>query len=147
MRLCGIRRPFIVAAAITAALALVALLLVDVVSPRSRTVTRFDTIATRILEYAQANDGLPDSLRNLPPRQGYDNNIQDGWGRDILYQVTADGAVTLTSHGEDGRAGGQDDGADLVATFSARGSDGKWRSEVQWTYMSWQSVGTRRAQP
>ena len=103
--------------------------------PRGLTVTRICLIKGRIFQYARSHNQLPHSLSDLPLTPGYDNSICDGWGRAIAYEVSPSGLVTLTSRGRDGKVGGSDKDADMVATFPTRDAQGRWSyTTIQWNH-------------
>jgi hypothetical protein len=83
----------------------------------------------RALRYAAAHDALPSSLIDLPPIEGYSNDVTDGWRRPILWRVEGDEA-TLTSYGRDGVAGGTGEDADMIGIFQAKSADGRWAAEL-----------------
>jgi hypothetical protein len=104
-------------------------LFVDIIPPRSVTHMHMLTMKRRILRYAAANDSLPTSLEQLPILEGYTNEVTDGWGRPILWQVEGT-KVTLTSYGRDGVPGGSGEDADMVGVFQAKTADGHWAKEM-----------------
>lgn len=129
-----VKRAGINLAFLTIALAVFALICADVIPPRSLTVTHMEILKRRLLRYAQLHGELPKSLADLPKLEGYDNGVQDGWKRDIIYEVSRLGVVTLRSLGRDGIAGGVGEDADLVRSFPARDVQGRWNSEsVSWS--------------
>jgi uncharacterized membrane protein YpjA len=73
------------------------------ISPRELTATRMWVIKRRILQYAHSYNQMPYSLSDLLTIEGYDNSIEDGWGRVITSKVSPLGTVTLISLGRDGR--------------------------------------------
>jgi hypothetical protein len=103
--------------------------------PQTLTANRMWLIKRRILRFAQSHNQLPHSLSDLPVMMGYDNSTRDEWGRDIAYDVSALGLVTLTSLGRDGRIGGTGKNADMVATFTSHDTQGRWSGElVDWSH-------------
>ena len=65
--------------------------------------------------------------------EGYDNSVQDAWGRELIYSVT-DGEVELRSNGADRKPQGHGEDRDLIRRFPLRDSDGGWSDElVDWT--------------
>lgn len=94
-------------------------LFIATIPPRDLTITRIGITRVRIRAYWKTHGRLPPSLSDLPPTPGRDNATVDGWGRDILYQVTGRSAVTLTSLGADGTAGGTGLDEDIVVRFDA----------------------------
>jgi hypothetical protein len=60
----------------------------------------------------------------LPTRQGYANQITDGWGRTLIYSVNEHGIISLTSLGRDGKTGGQGDDVDMTQRYRTRNKDG-----------------------
>ena len=60
-----------------AVLVAVAVLLVDVIPPRSITELPMMGLKLRIMEYAIAHGELPSALAILPAREGHDNELHD----------------------------------------------------------------------
>jgi hypothetical protein len=107
---------------------------VDRIPPRPLTATRMQVLKRRVLQYAQVHGELPKSLATLPPMDGYDNSIRDGWKRDIIFEVSASGVVSFRSLGRDGMIGGSGEDVDIVRSFPSRDSSGKWNDEmVDWS--------------
>lgn len=72
----------------------------------------------RICEYAEKHGGkFPQTLVDLPLKEGYDNSINDGWGNPIDYAVESR-KVTIKSLGSDRKVGGEGDCEDLIRTFT-----------------------------
>jgi hypothetical protein len=94
--------------------------------PGSLTSTRVFVTKRRILQFAHSQNRLPDSLSELPLMTGYDNSLQDEWGRAITYDVTPTGVVTLSSLGRDDKIGGAGKDEDLNSSFSSHDSQGRW---------------------
>ena len=109
------------------------LLLVDTVPPRSLTHAHMHMMKRRILRYAGTHDALPTSIEQLPRIDGFANEVTDGWGRAILWQIK-DGEFTLISYGRDGMAGGDGEDADMIAVFRVKTEDGVWADE----FCEWQ---------
>jgi hypothetical protein len=91
----------------------------------------------QILQFAHFHGELPHSLTNLPAfpetRRDY-NYTRDGWGREIAFEVSTSGIVTLRSLGRDEVVEGSGEDADMVASFPVRDSQGRWSEEVvQWS--------------
>jgi hypothetical protein len=87
----------------------------------------------RIDIYAQSNRSLPTSLEMLPKREHYMNRTTDGWGRSLLYSVSQDGIISLTSLGKDGVLGGQGEDADITEAYYTRRTDGTlWAGSDLW---------------
>ena len=61
--------------------------LCDKIPQQSLTVTRMHVVKRRILQYAHSHNQLPLDLSILPEILGYDNSIQDGWHRNLIYEV------------------------------------------------------------
>src|SRR5579864_1777503 len=56
--------------------------------------------------YYRKTGKLPLSLRALTDREKEFSMPVDGWGKPLLYGVSNDGIITLTSYGPDGKPGG-----------------------------------------
>jgi hypothetical protein len=128
------RRAYIALAA-AAVLVLVAAFLrwYDVIPPRDMTITAVVETFVRINLYAQTNRSIPLSLDVLPKREGYANRTVDGWGQPLLYTVGADGVITLTSFGADGKPGGEGLDADISESYRCRRADGSlWVGSSMW---------------
>jgi Type II secretion system (T2SS), protein G len=127
-------RTLIILAVVTAVVAVLAFSLVDVIPPRSLTAARMQVLKRRVLHYAQAHGELPKSLAVLPAMEGYDNSTRDAWKRDIIFEVSTSGVVTFRSFGRDGVVGGAGDNADIIRSFPARDTHGRWNDErVEWS--------------
>jgi len=108
-------------------------LFVDHIPPHAITVTRMQLLKRRVLQYARSHDRLPASLTALPPMEGYGGRIQDGWQRDIIFEVSGD-AIVFRSLGRDGAVGGSGEDADIVRSVASNDGQGRWNSEfVDWT--------------
>ena len=91
---------------------------VENVPPQTLTRGRMTLIENRIRDYAAAHHRLPDNLSELPKAaDNRDDSIVDGWGRPIQYKKEGH-TVTLLSLGKDGRPGGNNQDADINATFT-----------------------------
>ncbi|MBE0536670.1 MAG: type II secretion system protein GspG [Phycisphaerae bacterium] len=84
------------------------------VRPRSATRSALTFWAWRINEYTSQTGSLPASLSDIPQKAGYSYDLKDGWGRTINYEIDANGRITLSSYGKDGRKGGVQEDADEV---------------------------------
>jgi hypothetical protein len=105
------------------------------IPPRGVTWSRMWLTKRRILQYALSHNQLPRSLSDLPIMPGYDNSVDDEWGRPITYEVSPSGVVTLTSLGRDGKVGGSGEDADMIATFPSHDAQGRWSDEsVAWSH-------------
>ncbi len=70
----------------------------------------------RIHLYAQKHSKIPDSLSDLPKREGYINRTSDGWGISLNYNVD-ESVISLSSLGKDGVFGGTGDNEDIVKRY------------------------------
>lgn len=96
----------------------------DFISPDAWTATSIGEICARMNLYLEKNGRLPETLEELPWREGYDNSIADGWGRRILYTFDREQRkIRLVSYGRDGKPGGIGKNRDFIleATLDARG--------------------------
>ena len=106
----------------------------DLLPARGLTAIRMETLKQRILHYARTHNEFPKTAADLPLLNSRDNTVQDGWGRDIRFEIAPNGIVTLTSLGRDGRPGGTGDDADITRTFPAHTPQGAWSEEtVAWS--------------
>jgi hypothetical protein len=96
------------------------------IPPGALTASRIILTKRRILQYAQSHNELPHSLSELPILPGYDNEVIDEWGREIAYEVSPSGLVTLTSLGRDGKIGGSGRDQDTATTFPSHDEQGRW---------------------
>ncbi len=111
--------------------------LVTYITPREMTVTAIGETFYRIHLYAQSNGELPETVADLPVREGYANRTQDGWGSELAYKVNDNGIVTLTSLGADNLAGGIGDDADITRSHRSLDESGKFiAGEELWTVTS-----------
>jgi Type II secretion system (T2SS), protein G len=88
----------------------------------------------RILVYAAKNGHPPARLEDLPNWPGFNNDLRDGWGRQIQYkQLNAD-IVELTSFGKEGLPGGDGDNEDIVRQFQLHDEKGNWNDPLcEWS--------------
>ena len=106
------------------AIATVFISCVDRITPVELTHTSIMETFVRMDIYAKTNRAIPLSLSILPQRAGYDDSATDGWGRPLIYTVTKEGLLTLTSLGKNGKPGGMGEDADISVSFHARKPDG-----------------------
>jgi len=92
---------------------LIATSLVHVIPPHEMSMTAIGESFYRIHLYAKANNKLPEVIADFPRREGYMNSTTDGWGNELIYEISDAGIVTLTSLGADNKEGGLGDDADL----------------------------------
>jgi hypothetical protein len=106
---------------------------VTVITPVEMTDSAITETFVRIDLYAKEHGTTPPSLDVLPERKGYMNRITDGWGRPLLYEVSDDGRLTLTSYGKDGKPGGSGEDADISRSYYSRRPDGSlWVGSDLW---------------
>ena len=106
---------------------------VDRITPVESTKSAIGETFVRISIYAATNMTVPLSLDVLPKRDGYSNQITDGWGRPLEYRVTQDGIMTLTSLGRNGKPGGNGEDADMAESYFAKRPDGSlWVGSDMW---------------
>ena len=118
-------------------LTLVACSLVTTISPRDMTLTAIGETHVRMHLYLQEHRQCPETLSQLPQREGYMNRTTDGWDRPLIYSVDDDGVITLSSLGRDGVAGGTDDDRDITRRFRTRNDDGTLNIDDElWTVTS-----------
>jgi Type II secretion system (T2SS), protein G len=105
------------------------------IPPRALTGSNMWVLKRRILQFAHSHGELPHALTGLPEMQGYYNSTRDAWGREIVFEVSPSGIVSLRSLGRDGVVGGSDEDADMIGSFPARDSQGRWSNEmIQWSH-------------
>lgn len=107
-------------------LSIVATSCVTVISPREMTDTAIGESFARIHLYAKTNGELPQTIADFPRREGYANQTQDGWGGELLYDVSNTGSVTLVSLGADQKPGGTGDDADISRSYRWTDEDGRF---------------------
>ena len=78
----------------------------------------------RIDIYMKQHNRVPLTLEQLPERDGYSNSILDKYGRQLLYDVDAEGVISITSLGQDGLPGGSGADGDVIRRFKTRNPDG-----------------------
>ena len=128
------KRVLIILAIVATIVAVLASCVVDRVPSRALTATRMQGLKRRVLQYAQSHGQLPSSLAALPLMEGYDSSVQDGWKRDIVFEVSASGMVSFRSLGRDAAVGFSGEDGDIVRSFPARNAQGKWSDEtVEWS--------------
>lgn len=87
----------------------------------------------RVNLYAEQHHEIPSSLAVLLKREGYANQMADGWGRPLQYSVGDDGRLKLTSLGRDGTPGGTEEDADISKPYLGERSDGSlWVGSEMW---------------
>src|SRR5208283_4939170 len=105
----------------------------DRVTPVENTKDAITETFVRIDIYAKTNKAVPLSLDLLPKREGYSNQTTDAWGRPLMYRVTQDGIITLTSFGKDGKLGGNGEDADISVSYFTKRPDGSlWVGSDMW---------------
>ncbi len=109
------------------AIAVVALLFVEVVPDIAATKSAMIETSVRVGLFVDRNQQLPQSLASLPRRDGYANRVVDAWNRPLHYHVDSPGRFTLTSLGQDGVVRGTGDDADIIQKYKV--VDGKVRRE------------------
>jgi hypothetical protein len=75
----------------------------------------------------------------LPPMEGYDGRIQDGWKCDITFEVSGD-VLVFRSLGRDGAVGGSREDADIVRSVPSHDAQGRWSNE----FAGWMEDGASR---
>ncbi len=109
-----------VLAAVVALIAVLLILgefLIPTIPPVDLTRTNMTVMAVRAWIYLRKHGCLPQGSADLPTRENYDNSIDDGWGRNIIYMIGPDHTITLRSLGRDGRPGGSGEDADITRFF------------------------------
>jgi hypothetical protein len=109
------------------AIAVIAVLSFDKVSPGALTDTRMHMMKRRVLRFANVHGVLPKTIDEFPHIEGFDNEVSDGWGRRILSRIEGD-KVFLTSYGRDGVPGGSGLDTDRIRVFLAK--TGAWAEEL-----------------
>jgi hypothetical protein len=106
----------LIAASSFIVICLVANSAITYISPSDMTRTAIGETAVRIGIYLQRAQDLPNTLDELPIRQGYVNRTTDGWDRSLIY-THGDDQFVLSSFGKDGEVGGDGDDADIVKQY------------------------------
>lgn len=108
--------------------------IVDRIPPRALTITRMEILKLRVLQYTQSHGQLPTGLSALAPREGYDNSLQDGWQRELVFEVSASDVVSFRSLGRDAAVGGSGEDADIVRSFPASDAHLRCRdATIEWS--------------
>ena len=107
-------------------LAAVLILSVCAVPRDARTRTAIGETFVRIHMYLKEHRDYPPSLDVLPRRDTHANEINDAWGRRLLYSADDRGVISLTSLGADGRPGGDGSDADVCQRYRTKDRAGKW---------------------
>ncbi len=103
------------------------------ITPDEMTNSAIGETFARIHIYAQTKRAVPSSLDVLPKRDGYANQTMDGWDRPLQYRIAADGTITLTSLGRDGKPGGSGADADVSVSYQTKRTDGSlWVGSDMW---------------
>ena len=102
--------------------------LLDAVSiPRSAiTPTAIGETHSRIHIFAATHGRLPAGLDELKERNGYVNRTDDLWGRKLIYEIDAQGIITLGSYGRDGTIGGSGEDADILHRYRSLDESGQF---------------------
>ena len=100
------------------------LLPIDTISPTERANSSIGETFVRIHMYMKEHREAPPNLTVLPKRDGYANDIMDGWGHGLHYEVDKNGVITLSSLGADGKPGGGGQNKDIIRQYRTRNSDG-----------------------
>src|SRR5437764_7143004 len=116
--------PLTVLALVSAFVSGACLSMVHVISPEESTNSAIVETHVRIHVYMLAHREIPSDLSSLPKRDGYANQITDGWGRTLIYLVSDKGVISLTSLGRDGKAGGEGLDADVTKRYRTRNRNG-----------------------
>jgi hypothetical protein len=82
----------------------------------------------RIHLYAKANNKLPATIAECRENRGFLHFdwTEDGWGNELIYEVSESGIVSLTSLGADNRPGGIGDDADITESYRTVDEDGRF---------------------
>ena len=100
--------------------------LVTVATPVELTNTAITESFSRMRMFLALHRRFPESLDDLPKREGHANRTADGWGRPLMYRIEGSNYITLLSLGEDGRVGGTGVDADIRKTYRTKSPDGSW---------------------
>lgn len=92
--------------------------MIPTVPKASSTKGTLTVLSRRVRRYVKLNNEIPHDLSNLPILNGFNNDIKDAWGNDIIYLVN-NKEVTLTSLGRDGKIGGKGEDTDISEKFNA----------------------------
>jgi len=129
------RTRFKIALAVAIAFVIAVVFLIDVIPPRSLTVTNMSVTKRRILEYTRQYGHLPPDLSDLPPMANGNTSTVDGWGHPLHYSFDSSGVVTLRSAGIDKLAGSQGSQQEIIGIFPSRDERGNSLDEfVRWAH-------------
>jgi len=112
-----LRSNTIVTTIIVLCLILLYLLFLDFVPSEAHTTSSIISNALDINSYYAINQTLPEDLSVIPQREGCDDNMNDYWGRKIIYEYNSDNIVRLISYGKDGVPGGDGNNEDIIYEF------------------------------
>ena len=87
------------------------------ITPEEQTYTAIGETAYRIDMYMSIHLTVPRTLSELPKRDGYSNSTTDGWSNELVYAISSEGTLSLSSLGKDRKPGGAGDDADISATY------------------------------
>jgi hypothetical protein len=105
-----------------------------VITPSEMTFTNIGATFVRIGLYAKDHKSIPSNLTALPKREGYTNDLNDGWHHPLQFRVSDDGVLTISSLGRDGKPGGSGEDADVSVRYYSRHKDGSlWAGEPLWS--------------
>lgn len=94
------------------------------ISPQEDTYTSIGETFYRIHLYMISEGDIPDSLEQLAKRDGYRNKTTDYWNRPLIYSISENGVLSLSSLGADGIPGGSGNDADLSRMYRTRDENG-----------------------
>jgi len=97
---------------------------ISVIPPVDMTQTALTETIVRIHMYMVDNRAAPLSLESLPKRDSFANRITDGWNQPLIYEISHDGIISLSSYGKDGQPGGEGDNKDVIIKYKTKREDG-----------------------
>ncbi|MGD9128541.1 MAG: type II secretion system protein GspG [Planctomycetia bacterium] len=91
----------------------------DAIPPECETDTRLLCTCNRIQIFWDQHGRVPSSPDELPYLRDYDCSLEDGWGREFLWESDGVSTVHVWSLGKDGGLGGTGRDADIGMAFVA----------------------------
>ena len=130
-------KAFLLLLVVVCAVGLASCSLVTTIGPHDMSLTAITETHVRMHLYLLEHRECPESLSQLPKRDGYMNRTTDGWDRPLIYSVDDGGVITLSSLGRDGVVGGTGDDRDITRRFRTRNEDGTLNIDDElWTVTS-----------
>ena len=103
-------------------------------SKREHTLTALTVVERAVHSFANDTGSLPPELVDLEEYCVDQMFLRDGWGRPIIFEVSAESrTLRIGSYGKDGEVGGTAESEDIIRTFRCYDDDGTFYvGEKRW---------------